>query len=115
MAKTKTLGIRVTPVLAGELTQLKGVFDFATFGEMLESLVRLLRHVDEDVCKIDRHPHEWGVQDLATYLAFNGQNSIVCPEGELDRLLWRRLKQRFGEDGVEIIRQLLAKHPSAIS
>ena len=47
MAKTKTPGIRVAPDLNGELERLNQAFDFGTYGEMLESLVRLLRAIDE--------------------------------------------------------------------
>jgi len=76
---------------------------------MLESLVCLLRLIDEGVSKIDRHPREWRSEDVARYLPFGDGNVTGYEAGELAELLWRRLKQRFGEDGVEKLRQLLCK------
>jgi hypothetical protein len=36
----KTLGIRLTPDLIAELERLKGVFEFSSYGEMIEGFVR---------------------------------------------------------------------------
>ena len=99
MAKTNTLGIRVTPDLNGELAYLKEAFDFGSFGEMLESLVRFLGSIDEGVSKINIHPREWELEDVARYLPFGDGNVAGYEAGELVDLLWRRPSLTLQEPG----------------
>ena len=105
MAKTKTLGIRTTPQLIHELEELKKAFDFDSYSDMLSSLAHVLKSVDQRVCQIQDHPRTWTVDEIHKYLS-------LCEEGnavreEISQLVWRRLRQRFGEDGVEALRQKL--------
>ena len=114
MAKTKTLGIRTTPQLIAELEELKGAFDFGSYSEMLSSLAQVLRNIDQRICQLRRHPSAWEVEEVRDLLSgisaeANGQ------EDEIARLVWRRVKERFGEDGVESLRQkLLEKAKQAV-
>lgn len=106
MAKTKTLGIRTTPQLIGELEKLKVAFDFGSYSEMLISLAQVLRNIDQRICELRSHPRAWKVAEVrdlfsGTLPESNGQ------EDEIAHLVWRRLKERFGEDGVESLRQKL--------
>ena len=104
MAKTKTLGIRTTPQLITELEELKDAFDFGSYSEMLASLAQVLRNIDQRICELRRHPRAWDVEEVRDLMSgisaeSNGQ------EDEITRLVWRRVKERFGEDGVESLRQ----------
>ncbi len=106
MAKTKTLGIRTTPELIAELERLKEAFYFENYSEMLHTLAQVLRSIDQRVSEIPNHPRDWSAEELDTYFsAPDGAES--SNNNELSRLVWRRLKQRFGEDGVEILHQKL--------
>ena len=69
MAKTETLGIRLTPQVIGELEQLRDAFAFASYGEVLESMVRLLKSIDQTVCQTKDHPRDWGTSDAKEYLS----------------------------------------------
>jgi len=109
MAKTKSIGTRVTPELSQEMERLKEAFGFGSFGEMLESFVRLLRLIDEGISVIESHPGDWSKEDVQSYLAVGNSHWIDEGTGELRALLWRRLRERFGQDGVERARQLLGR------
>ncbi len=106
MAKTKTLGIRVAPQLITELERLKNVFAFASYGEMLESFVRLLQSIDESVCQIKDHPREWEAHDVERYLS-STDDRPTSQSAEVNALTWRRLRDRFGEDGVQRVKELV--------
>lgn len=105
MAKTKTFGVRLTPELIAELERLRGTFGFATYGEMMESWVHLLQNIDERVCQIEKHPKEWGAQDFEEHLGLRERNAASLTS--IDPLVVRRLRERFGEDGVQRIHGLL--------
>ena len=112
MAKTKSIGIRVTPELSQEIERLKEAFGFGSFGEMLESFVRLLRLIDDGVARIESHPRDWSKEDVEQYLSFGNSNWVGDETGELRHLLWRRLRERFGQDGVDRARELLRNRVS---
>jgi len=107
MAKSKSIGARVTPQFSQEIERLKEAFGFGNFGEMLESFVRLLQFIDRDISYIESHPREWSKEDVQTYLSVSNSNRISQGTSELRTLLWRRLRERFGQDGVERARELL--------
>lgn len=107
MAKTKSMGTRVTPEFSQEIERLKEAFGFVTFGEMLETFVRLLQLIDKGISRIDSHPRDWSKEDVQNYLAVGNSNWIDQGADELRELLWRRLRERFGQDGVERARELL--------
>jgi len=107
MAKTKSIGIRVTPEVNKEIERLKEAFGFGSFGEMLESFVRILQLIDQDIYRIESHPRELSKQDVQNYLSGGNSDWIDPRTGELGKLLWRRLRERFGQDGVERARELL--------
>jgi len=109
MAKTKSIGIRVTPELNEEIERLKEAFGFTSFGEMLESFVRILQLVDQDIYRIESHPRDWSKEDVQNYLSGGNSDWIDPRTSELGKLLWRRLRERFGQDGVERARELLEK------
>ncbi|MBE9501300.1 MAG: hypothetical protein IMY87_02595 [Chloroflexi bacterium] len=109
MAKTKSIGIRVTPEVNKEIERLKEAFGFGSFGEMLESFVRILQLVDQDIFRIESHPREWSKKDVQNYLSGGNSDWTDPRTGELGKLLWRRLRERFGQDGVERARELLEK------
>lgn len=108
MAKTKTFGVRLTPDMISELERLKDVFAFTSSGEMIESWIRLLKDIDEGVCRIKEHPREWKAHQVEKYLSFTDKETTVH-SAQVDELAWRRLRERFGEDGVERIRELVAE------
>lgn len=105
MAKTKTLGIRTTPQLIDELEELKKAFDFDSYSEMLSSLAHVLKSVDKRVCQIQDHPRNWTADQIHKYLSLQSEEGPV--REEISQLVWRRLRQRFGEDGVEALWQKL--------
>ena len=107
MAKSKSIGARVTPEFSQEIERLKEAFGFGSLGEMLESFVRLLQLIDRDISCIESHPREWSKEDVQTYLSVGNSNRISQETGELRALLWRRLRERFGQDGVERAHELL--------
>lgn len=107
MAKNKSIGARVTPEFSQEIERLKDAFGFGSFGEMLESFVRLLQLIDGDISCIESHPREWSKEDVQIYLSVSNSNRMGQETGELGALLWRRLRERFGEDGIERARELL--------
>lgn len=104
MAKTKSLGAKVDPAFGQEIERLKGAFGFASFGEMLEVSVKLLQAIDEGVCCIERHPREWSRTDVIKYVSI-GREAAQDPE--IIALVERRLRERFGQDGVERMQELL--------
>jgi len=112
MAKSKSIGARVTPEFSQEIERLKEAFGFGSFGEMLESFVRLLQLVDDGVARIDSHPRDWSKKDVQNYLSGSNSDWIDQGAGELRELLWRRLRERFGQDGVERARELLGSDTS---
>ena len=108
MAKTKTLGIRLSPALISELERLKQSFAFASYGEMMENLVDLLESIDECVSRIKGHPRDWNSDDAKKCLALENEDAASC-RTMLNRLLWRRLKERFGQDGLQHVQELLGQ------
>lgn len=104
MAKTKTLGIRTTLQLIAELEELKDAFDFRSYSEMLSSLTQVLRNIDQRICELKRHPRAWEAEEVRGLLTGTSADSNG-QEDEIARLVWRRVKERFGEDGVESLRQ----------
>lgn len=107
MAKTKTLGMRLTLQHISKLKTLKEAFDFSSYNEMLESLLRLLQGIDDTVREIDDHPRNWEPQQVQNHL--DSHREQVGRLTILDDLFWRRLRERFGEDGVQYIRDLASK------
>lgn len=105
MAKTKTLGIRTTLQLIGELEELKKSFDFKSYSEMLSCFAKVLKTVNQQVCQIQDHPRTWSPEDTRRFLALGEVRDPV--REEISQLIWRRLRQRFGEDGVEALRRRL--------
>lgn len=99
MAKTKSVGTKVEPAFSQEIERLKQTFGFGSFAEMLEEVVKLLQAIDERVSQIDHHPREWSESDLLQHLSLQ--------DPELLQLLQRRLRERFGQDGLERVRELL--------
>lgn len=106
MAKTKTLGVRLAPELIAELDKLKRSFAFTSYGEMIETLLHLLGGIDECVACFKGHPRDWGAEDVRRCLALDVGHTTVYHK-TVNVLLWRRLKERFGQDGVEHLHQLL--------
>jgi hypothetical protein len=106
MAKTKTLGIRTTPQLIDELEELKKAFNFDSYSEMLSSLAQVLKSIDQRVSQIQDHPRTWSVGEARRLLSMHSDEGDAARE-QIPRLVWRRLRQRFGEDGVETLRQKL--------
>lgn len=104
MAKTKSFGIKVDPAFGQEIERLKETFGFTSFGEILQVSVKLLQAIDEGVCCIKRHPREWTRADVVEYLSL-GSEAAQSPE--LITLLERRLRERFGQDGVERVQELI--------
>jgi len=104
MSKTKVIGIRAGDQLRSQLRNLKEGFQFESYAEMVESLARLLQGIDDIVCGIDEHPRNWETQQGRNHL--NSLREKVIELGVLDDLFWRRLRERFGEDGVQHIREL---------
>ena len=105
MAKTKTLGIRTTHHLIDELEVLKKSFNFESYSQMLKCLADVLKTVDKRVCEIQDHPRTWSPEDTQRFLALGVASDPIGEE--ISQLVWRRLRQRFGEDGVEALRQKL--------
>lgn len=103
MAKTKTLGIRTTQQLIDELEKLKDAFAFGSYSELLGSLAQVLRTIDQRVCQVQEHPRTWEAEQIRAFFSTSSDGN----EDEIARLMWRRLKQRFGEDGVEVLRRKL--------
>jgi hypothetical protein len=112
MAKTKSIGARVTPELSQEIERLKEAFGFGSFGEMLESFVRLLQLIDQGTDRIESHPRDWSKKDIQNYLLGGNSDWIDPRANELRELLWRRLRERFGQNGVERARELLGNEAS---
>ena len=104
MAKTKSLGTKVDPAFGQQIERLKDAFGFASFGEMLQASVQLLKAIDEAVCRIERHPREWSKADVKEYLSI-GQEAAQDPG--ITALVERRLRERFGQDGVERVQELI--------
>lgn len=106
MAKTKTLGIRLAPELIAELDELKRIFSFASYGEMIETLLHLLGGMDECVSRFEGHPRGWSAEDVRKCLALDIEHAAAYHK-TVTALLWRRFKERFGQDGLEHLQQLL--------
>lgn len=104
MAKTKSLGTKVDPAFRQKIDRLKEAFGFASFGEMLQATISLLEAIDEGVCRIKRHPREWSRADLLEYLSIGRE---AAQDDEIVALVERRLRERFGQDGVERVQELL--------
>jgi hypothetical protein len=104
MGKTKSLGTKVEPEFGKEIERLKEAFGFLSFGELLEGSIKLLQAIDRGICHIQRHPRDWNENDVAEYLSI-GQEAAKGPE--IIALVERRLRERFGQDGVEQVQQLL--------
>jgi hypothetical protein len=104
MAKTKSLGTKVDPAFRQEIERLKEAFGFTSFGEMLQVSVKLLQAIDEGVCRIERHPREWSRPDVIEYLSI-GREAAEDPE--ILALVERRLRERFGQDGIERMQEIL--------
>jgi len=113
MAKTKTFGVRLAPELINELERLKEAFSFTSYGEMIEVWVRLLQRIDEGVFRIKKHPREWNAQELERHLLCADKRSADY-SSQVEDLTWRRLRARFGEDGVQHIRELIADLSSGV-
>ena len=112
MAKTKSLGTKVDPAFRQEIERLKKAFGFDSFGKMLQVSVKLLQAIDEGVCRIECHPMEWSSPDVTEYLSI-GREAAEGPE--IIALVERRLRERFGQDGVERVRELLRnEHPEQV-
>ncbi len=109
MAKTKTLGIRVTPNLNNDLEHLKSAFGFSSYGAMLEFLVRFLGTIDKAVSDIDKHPRDWSQEEVEEYLQVSCGSLVGSGIAEIRDLLWRRLRERFGEHGMERLQQLISE------
>ncbi len=77
MAKTKSIGTRVTPEFNQEIERLKEAFGFGSFGEMIESFVRLLQLIDNGVASIQSHPPDWSKDDAQKYLS-GGNNDWIA-------------------------------------
>jgi hypothetical protein len=112
MAKTKTFGVRLTPELISELERLKDAFSFASYGEMMETLIHLLQGIDEGVSRIKEHPREWKAQQVKQHLFSFSEKSQTSSTAQVEDLTWRRLRERFGEDGIQRIRELVADFQS---
>lgn len=104
MQKSKSVGTRVDPVLNQEIERLKKAFAFNSFGDMTEAMVELLQAIDEVIGDIDQHPREWSIADLLRYLPARYRNR---QEREFFHLVLKRIRQRFGADGVERIEALI--------
>lgn len=107
MAKTKSVGTKVAPEFDRELQRLRESFGFNNFGEMLETLVSLLQYVDSIVLQIKRHPREWSKSDLYQYLSIRQVSLINWQKDEFAKLFRKRIRQRFGQDGLEHIEYLI--------
>ena len=107
MAKTKSVGTKVDPEFDKELQRLKESFGFNNFGEMLETFVSLLQYVDRSVLQIKRHPREWSKSDLHQYLSLRQVGLIDWQKDEFAELFRKRIRQRFGQDGLEHIEYLI--------
>ena len=107
MAKTKSVGTKVDPEFDIELQRLRESFGFNNFGEMLETLVSLLQYVDSIVLQIKRHPREWSKSDLYQYLSIRQVSLINWQKDEFAKLFRKRIRQRFGQDGLEHIECLI--------
>lgn len=104
MPKTKSFGTKVEPAFGQEIERLKEAFGFTSFGEILEVSVRLLQVIDEGVCRIKRHPREWSRADMLEYLSIGRE---AAQDSEIVALAERRLRERFGQDGVEQVQEVL--------
>ena len=108
MAKTKTFGVRLTPNQIVELERLRSTFAFTSYGELIGDWVQLLQQIDTQISRIHKHPRDWGPSDLDEHLMLRvGRSSH--PWNVFASLLLRRIKARFGEDGVERINMLLER------
>lgn len=108
MAKTKTLGVRLAPELIAELDEFKRIFAFASYAEMIETLLHLLGGIDECVSHFKRHPRDWDAEDVKKCLALDFGHDAAYHK-TVNALLWRRFKERFGQDGVEHLQHLLER------
>ena len=110
MAKTKTLGIRMSPSLIDEIERLKEAFDFKSYAEMLETLAHFLVGMDELLSEIGEHPSEWEREEIEKFLRLGHGSLPNSKSTKISDILIRRLKKRFGEDGVEIVERLLSRN-----
>ena len=107
MAKTKTFGVRLTPEMIAELERLKDVFAFASYSEMLKYWICLLQNIDEGVCQIKSHPREWTTQEVKEHLGASKLQHSASLSSLVDSLTVRRLRERFGEDSLQSIQDIL--------
>ena len=110
MAKTKTLGIRLSPYMISELERLKESFDFKSYSEMLEILTHLLTGMDELLSQIGEHPSEWGKEEIEEFLRLGHETLPTGKSVKIRDILLRRLRKKFGEDGVEKLERLLSQN-----
>ena len=110
MGKTKTLGIRATPQLISELERLKAAFGFDSYSDMLASYSEFLTAIDRRICEIPEHPRTWTLEDIDRHLSVHGQNGDREDDEAAAKLFWRRVRQRFGEDGVEALRSRILEN-----
>jgi hypothetical protein len=103
MAKTKTFEVRPEHETIAKLERLKDRFDFASYGDMKVRLVRHLKEIDEVVCGISE-PSGNGARWIAKYL-FSLLGPAISSD-ELSVFTWWRLRNRFGENGVQRIQEL---------
>ena len=89
-------------------------FGFGSYGEMLGFLVRLLRTIDKEVSDIDKHPREWSQEEVEKYLQVSCGMLFDGNSVEIRDLLWRRLRERFGEHGMERLQQLVSENSLAM-
>jgi len=112
MAKTKTLGVRLAPESIAELDEFKRIFGFASYAEMIETLLHLLGGIDKCVSQLKGHPRDLDAGDVKKYLALDFGHDVAYQK-TVNTLLWRRFKERFGQDGVEHLQRLLEQDSPA--
>jgi hypothetical protein len=105
MGKTKTFGMRLTPELIAELERLRDTFGFTNYSHMIDGWIGVLQDIDSAVTEIQRHPREWEAQHLREHLGLCDQQ-LASRFPHVDGLALRRLKERFGEDGVQRVHQI---------
>ncbi|MDP6511383.1 MAG: hypothetical protein QGH23_09275 [Dehalococcoidia bacterium] len=99
MPNTKTLRIRLAPSVISDLERLRGLFAFASYGEVLESMVCLLQDIDAKICATKGHPRDWE-PEYARGCFGVGNGYVKGHPPELESLLPLRLKEKFGEGGI---------------
>ena len=70
--------------------------------------MQLLQQVDAYVSQIDEHPSDWTLEDLDRHLVLSGKH-LSCSWLAFSSITLRRLRERFGEDGIQRINDLLER------